>query len=107
MPFYRGKTADGSDAEEVSGGYQNPKNPEEWSSRPYPEHIRIMNKQTAVYKYMDGKYTLRDVYNQIKSKTCGLSLSLREYVLSHFDEDGVFLYNKEEAAIRSSETDSQ
>lgn len=109
MPFYKGKSADGSDAEEVHGAYQNPNNPDEWSSRPYPEHIRIMNKQRAVLQYMNGRYTLRDVYEQIKAKTCGLSASQREYVLSHFDENGVFLFDEEskEAEVESAETTEQ
>jgi len=94
MPIFRGKTADGSDAEEVGGAYQNPKNPEEWSSNPYPEHTQIMNMKEEVLQYMNGKYTLRDVYEQIQAKTCGLSVSRREYVLSHFDENGVFLFNE-------------
>lgn len=95
MPFYTGKSADGSDAQEVEGMYVNPKNPEEWSSRPYPEHVKIMNMKNDVLRYMNGKYTLQDVYEQIQARTCGLSVSRREYVLSHFDENGVFLYDED------------
>lgn len=47
----------------------------------------------SVLSYMDGKYTLRDVYNQIKDKTCPLTFSQREYVLSLFWSDGTFVYN--------------
>lgn len=35
MPFYRGRSADGSDMEEVEGVYVNSRNPNEWSSKPF------------------------------------------------------------------------
>lgn len=91
MPFYRGKTVDGSDAEEVTGGYINPDNENEWSSVMYPKQRKWMRDKMAILAYMDGKYTLRDVYQQIKRKECPLSRNLRECVLSNFDSDGEFV----------------
>lgn len=76
MPFYRGKSKDGSDMEEVEGMYVNP------------------NNENQLLDYMNGRYTLNDVYYQIKNKICKLSYRLRQYVLSHYDENGNFLYDK-------------
>ena len=42
--------------------------------------------------YQNGRYTMNDVYKQIKAKTCPLSKRLRDYVLSHYYIDGNFLY---------------
>jgi hypothetical protein len=91
MTFYTGSSADGSDAVEWQGMYTNPNNPNEWSSTPYPRQARLFNQKNEVLDYMNGRYTLNDVYNQIKAKSCPLSRSLREYVLSHYDEQGNFL----------------
>lgn len=84
MPFYTGKTEDGSDMQEVQGAYVNPDNPNEWSNKPYKAQIKDMAMYDQVLDYCNGRYSLRDVYNQIKSKECKLSKSLRDYVLSHF-----------------------
>lgn len=91
MPFYRGRSADGSDMEEVEGVYVNPRNPNEWSSKPYPEQQRFINMKNILLNYMNGRYTLDDVYNQIQNKTCPLSRRVREYVLSHYDAKGNFI----------------
>ena len=105
MPIYTGRSTDGSDMEEVSGAYINPYNPNEWSTNPYifrnifiPEGPKESKSQRdykakvrAIRKYMNGKYCLRDVYEQIKAKTCTLSAAQRAYVLSHFDKEGNFI----------------
>lgn len=90
MPFYTGKTEDGSDMQEVQGAYVNPNNPNEWSNQPYPEQKKDMRMYDSVIDYCNGRYSLRDVYNQVKNKECKLSKSLRDYVLSFFDENGIF-----------------
>lgn len=95
MPFYSGTTKDWEDAEEVHGGYINPDNPNEWSSVPYPKQRKWMRTQQAVLDYMDGRYSLRDVYDQIQAKTCQLPRSLRTYVLSHFNSEGNFIIEDE------------
>ena len=77
--------------QEVQGAYVNPNNPNEWSSEPYPEQKKWVNMKNEVLDYMNGRFTLRDVYNQIKAKTCPLSIRLREYVVSHFDDKGKFI----------------
>jgi len=93
MPFYKGKSKDGSDMEEVEGVYVNPNNENEWSSEPYREQRKLIKIKNELLDYMNGRYTLNDVYNQIKNKTCKLSYRLRQYVLSHYDENGNFLYD--------------
>jgi len=91
MPIYYGKSKDGSDMKEFEGFYVNPDNDNEWSSQPYPSQRRMIDKKNSVLDYMKGKYTLDDVYAQIKNKTCKLSYRLRQYVLSHYDSDGNFI----------------
>lgn len=91
MPIYTGKSADGSDMKLVEGVYVNPENDNEWSSEPYPKQKKLMNLYNKVYDYMNRRYTLNDVYQQIKNKTCKLSRTEREYVLSHYDENGNFI----------------
>lgn len=93
MPIYTGKTEDGSDIEEVAGLYVNPDNENEWSNTPYLAQKRPISMYNEVIDYMSGKYSLNDVYNQIKAKTCKLPFSLRKYVLSHYDNKGNFIVN--------------
>jgi hypothetical protein len=88
--FYTGKSADGSDMKRFEGVYINPDNENEWSSTIYPSQAKALRIKNSVLDYMDGKYTLDDVYQQIQNKTCPLSKSLRDYVLSHYDEFGNF-----------------
>ena len=70
--------------------YVNPDNDNEWSSEPYSEQKKDYRYWNEVVEYMSGKYTLNDVYQQIQNKTCPLSTRLRNYVLSHYDENGKF-----------------
>lgn len=94
MPFYSGKSKDGSDMKEVHGGYINPNNPNEWSSKPYPGiQVRTLSIISDIENYMNGRFSLRDVYNQILENKCPLSKSRRDYVLNHFDENGKFKYD--------------
>ncbi len=95
MPFYTGKSEDGSDMQEVPGVYVNPDNPNEWGSHPYPSQIRELRLLQEIMDYMNGKYSLNDVYKQIQDKTCPLSKRLRDYVLSHYDENGNFTQDEE------------
>ena len=91
MPMYMGKSADGSDMKEVSMGYINPDNDNEWSTEMYPRQKREHRLYDGLMDYMNGKYTLNDVYKQIQNKTCPLPTRLRNYVLSHYDENGKFI----------------
>tara|TARA_R110002153_G_scaffold13130_5_gene49081 strand:+ start:930 stop:1214 length:285 start_codon:yes stop_codon:yes gene_type:complete len=93
MPIYTGSTPDGSDMKEFEGVYINPKNDNEWSTGPYPEQRRSMNKYNRLRDYMNGRYTLNDVYLQVKEKKCKLPSVMRKYVLSHYDTDGEFINN--------------
>lgn len=83
MPFYSGRTADGSDAKEVHGAFINPENENQWASTPYKKQRQYME----VMKYMSS---FDDVRKQILNKKCPLSVSLRKYVLSLYDEKGNF-----------------
>lgn len=67
----------------------------QWSTQPYPEQQRFINMNNIVFEYMNGRYTLDDVYNQIKNKTCPLSRNVREYVLSHYNNGGDFIVGGE------------
>ena len=96
MPFYTGSTADGSDMREVGGvAYANPDNPNEWQSEPYPAQKKMIRIKNEVLDYMNGRYCLDDVYQQIQNKTCKLSYRLRQYVLSHYDSKGNFIEDEE------------
>lgn len=92
MPFYTGRTVDGSDMVEASAfAYVNPNNKEEWSNVPYPSQKKANRNYNALMEFMSGKYSLRDVYLQIQAKTCKLPSNLRQYVLSHYDCEGNFI----------------
>lgn len=91
MPFYYGKSRDGSDMKEFKGMYINPDNPNEWSSMPYQKQVLESHIYDETIKYMNGRYSLDDVYKQIITKTTkGLSSRCKKFVLSHYDENGNF-----------------
>lgn len=95
MPLYTGKSADGSDMTEVEGFFINPDNPDEFSSNPYPAQRRLMNIQRRLSNYMSDKYSLNDVYNQIKEHNCPIPAIVKQYVLSHYDNEGNFIEQKQ------------
>lgn len=93
MPIYQGKGVPdepGFEMKEFRGMFVNPDNPDEWSSKPYPSQIKDNNIYNDVMDYMNGRFTLQDVYEQIKVKICPLSTSRRQFVLDLFDEHGNF-----------------
>ena len=95
--MYTGKGVPGEEGfemKEIEGVYMNPDNNNEWSSEPYSKQQKVINTRDEVLHYMNGRYTLNDVYKQIQDKTCGLSFRLRQYVLSHYNDKGIFLLNK-------------
>lgn len=60
-----------------------------------PKSIKNINRHESrlydeVINYMNGKFTLQDVYQQIQNKTCNLSSRCRDYVSNMFDENGNF-----------------
>jgi len=94
MPIYTGKGIPGEEGfemKEFEGVYTNPDNDNEWSSKPYPKQKQVINTKNAVMDYMNGKYTLDDVYKQIQDKVCKLPFRLRKYVLSHYNDKGEFI----------------
>ena len=88
MPIYTGKSPDGSDMEEFSGMYVDPNYSNLWSSEPYRPQLKQMRVRDKVLDYMNGKYTLNEVYLQIKAKKCPLNYKCRQYVLDHYDDEG-------------------
>ena len=94
MPFYTGKTADGSDMEEVEGMYLSP-NGKEWSSVPYKypyiqENEKFTDKEHRlyweIYDYLNGKRSFRDEYNLILEKKSELSKAQRDYLIKQFEQ---------------------
>ena len=73
--------------EEFGGVYTNPDNLDEWSSEPYPDQRREMRRIERLRDYMNGRYSLNDVYQQIQDKTCKLPRSLRDYVIQIMEEN--------------------
>ncbi len=98
MPFYTGKTADGSDMTEVQGiAYMHP-NEKEWSSTPYPKSVYRKHNDTeekrteresrlywAIYDHITGKRTFRDEYVLVLEKKSTLSKAQREYLINMFE----------------------
>jgi hypothetical protein len=82
MPFYTGKTADGSDMLQT-GVYLSPDG-NEWSNKPYTEEQKMKEKEHnihwKVFDHISGKRTLRDEYDLIKEKKSTLSKTCRDYV---------------------------
>lgn len=85
MPIYTGQGKPGDPdfhMEEFEGVYTNPDNPDEWSNKPYPSQKKALRKAEILNGYMrDNRCTFEEVYEQIQSKTCGLSKSMRDYVV--------------------------
>mgnify|MGYP003511826203 CR=1 FL=1 len=92
MPFYTGKSADGSDMKEFEGMFVNPDNDQEWSNTPYHSQQKQINVKNEVLDYMNGRFTLNDVRGQIINKKCLLSTRCRDYVMSHYDKEGNFIF---------------
>lgn len=88
MPFYTGKTADGSDMEEVGGMFVSPDG-KEWSNTPYTQEQYLQAKEerrlNRIYKeileHINGKRTLQDEYNLIKNKQSGMSARCKKFLV--------------------------
>lgn len=87
MPIYTGKSADGSDMREVEGVYINPDNPNEWSSKMYPQQIRENNIWNQIRDYASGRFSLKDIYNQIQEKKCPLPSRARKYIVELIESE--------------------
>ena len=101
MAIFTGRSADGSDMKEVQGViYVNPNNPDEWSNKPYgfegtSRDRSLQRTYDEVIQYMNHRFTLDDVYHQIVNRTLKKSKRFRDFVLSHYDENGNFLYSEQ------------
>ena len=82
--IFTGKSADGSDMEEVEGVYMHPDG-KQWSSEPW-----IITKEDRMYweirDHIDGKRSLQDEYDLVKAKKSTLSRALRDFLVKFMDE---------------------
>ncbi len=109
--MYTGKSADGSDMQEVgSGVFTNPDNPEEWSNMPYPLfaqteiHVgndywinRSKEQKMAfeIYNHIEvNNRSLKDEYNLVKQKKSTLSRHLRDFVIELIE-----VYEEEQTGV--------
>lgn len=78
MPFYFGKSKDGSDLKEVEGMYVSPDG-KEWSNMPYTDKVSREKYKKAriydeIYNYCAERgLTVSEAFNQIAKKESGLS----------------------------------
>jgi len=88
MPFYTGRTADGSDAIET-GAYLSPDG-KEWSNMPYTDeqhkHEKSVRVHWRIFDHINSKRTLRDEYHLILAKKSTLPRLCRDYVINCFIE---------------------
>lgn len=83
MPFYTGKSADGSDMKEVMGAFVSPDG-KEWSNMPYTEEDRIYEK---IFNHINGIRTFRDEYNLILAKKSTLPRKCRDYLVKMIESE--------------------
>ena len=87
MPIYYGKSADGSDMQEFGGFYTDG---EVWSNKPFTEEHRLCFR---LQDYLDDRGVILDeVYREVIDKRSDLPRRMRDYVLSHYDVDGRWIY---------------
>lgn len=53
--------------------------------------FKTMNTKNELLDYMNGRFTLNDVFEQIQKKCCKLPRRVRDYVCSHYDANGKFV----------------
>lgn len=93
--MYTGRTADGSDAKEVQGMYVSPdgsmwSNQDRWSTKEEKRERRLYNRTLEI---MDNEMlSLSDLKKQIDNKTHHYPCAIRNYILSHYNEDGSFKF---------------
>ena len=82
--MFTGKSEDGSDMREVEGVYVHPDG-KQWSSEPW-----IITKEDKMYweirDHIDGKRSLQDEYDLVKTKKSTLSRALRDFLVKFMDE---------------------
>ena len=83
MPIYTGKSADGSDIQEVQGMYLHP---DGTFSNISPDRVKEERLWNAIYDHISGKRTLREEYNLIKEKKSTLPAAHRAYVVKLIEE---------------------
>ena len=86
MPFYTGKTADGSDMEEVQGMYVSPDG-KEWSNHPYPtsREDRLWGR---IYAHLcDNHRSMNDEYELILRKASLMPRAERDHLKKLIEDD--------------------
>lgn len=92
MPIYTGKSADGSDAKEAGVEVFLSEDKSIWSTKPLTkDQAKSFSMKNEVLDYMNDKRSLDMVREEILNKTCSLSKRCRDYILSHYDEQGNFI----------------
>ncbi len=83
MPFYTGKSADGSDLREFRGMYTSPCGTY-WSNMPITREQKAYDK---VYDFCARHLiTFRDAYNQAKAGTLNLPKWCRKWLIENFEK---------------------
>ena len=77
MPFYKGKSKDGSDMEEVQGMHIS-EDGKEWSNMPYP----ITRELTRHLRYVD--LSLKEAHQAIIDGTSKASKRVQKYLLANY-----------------------
>ncbi len=88
MPLYTGNK---DSVEEFLGMFTNPKRPDEWSSKPYTSEQKkeVANHKTywQIWNHCArNSSTFREMYHQIKNKTCTMNKRQRDYLVGMFED---------------------
>jgi hypothetical protein len=91
MPFYTGKSADGSDIKEVEGMYVSACG-NYWSSKPFKDKAsrEIYKRQRAwneIMEHINGKRTIREEYSLIKEKKSTLSARCKKLIIECIEKE--------------------
>lgn len=77
MPFYTGKTKDGSDMQEVQGMYIS-EDGNQWSNQPYPIHRELYRHLRYV------NLSFKEAHEAMLNGTSKASKRVRKYVLANY-----------------------
>jgi hypothetical protein len=77
MPFYTGKTADGSDMVELPGPFIS-EDGNEWSNKPYPIHREL-------HRHLNyTKLDLKESHEAMLNKTSKASKRVQKYLIANY-----------------------
>jgi hypothetical protein len=93
--IYSGKSADGSDIYPVQGMFMS-EDGKSWSNQPLTHEQYLEDREwklqkriyLEIYDYChDRRLTFRDAYNQIATKTSGLSARCKQYLKNFIENE--------------------